>query len=275
MALGRSPVWTYCKRRDCESGGVSEGGGDVSEGGWGGESSEGSAHTPHYALVMISISNLDFHYPSGEFRLAVPDLTVGDGETVAFIGPSGSGKTTLLNLIAGIRAPASGTVITAGSSIQSMSDAERRAFRVRHVGLVFQEFELLEYLSVLDNILLPYRISPALELTAAVRRRATELAEEVGLASLLGRYPERLSQGERQRVAVCRAVLPQPGLILADEPTGNLDPANKTKVLDILFAFAASQGSTLVAVTHDHDILERFDRSIDFKIYQRTADVAA
>jgi ABC-type lipoprotein export system ATPase subunit len=101
------------------------------------------------------------------------------------------------------------------------------------------------------------------------------LAEEVGLASLLDRHPERLSQGERQRVAVCRAVLPQPGLILADEPTGNLDPANKTKVLDILFAFAASQGSTLVAVTHDHDILDRFDRAIDFKAYQRTAEVAA
>ncbi len=224
---------------------------------------------------MISISNLEFHYPSGDFRLSIPDLTIGEGETVAFIGPSGSGKTTLLNLIAGIVSPARGTVITAGSAIDSMSDRERRAFRVRHVGLVFQEFELLEYLSVLDNILLPYRISPALELTGAVRRRAVALAEEVGLASLLDRYPERLSQGERQRVAVCRAVLPQPGLILADEPTGNLDPANKTKVLDILFAFAANQGSTLIAVTHDHDILDRFDRTIDFKAYQSTADVAA
>jgi putative ABC transport system ATP-binding protein len=269
----------YCRKNDCESGA------EVCEGSGGSEGSHRTPHcalrthyvprTTHYAPVMISISNLEFHYPSGTFRLSIPDLTIGEGETVAFIGPSGSGKTTLLNLIAGIATPARGTVTTAGSSIQSMSDGERRAFRVRHVGLVFQEFELLEYLSVLDNILLPYRISPALELTAAARQRATELAEEVGLASLLDRYPERLSQGERQRVAVCRAVLPQPGLILADEPTGNLDPANKTKVLDILFSFAADQGSTLVAVTHDHDILDRFDRAIDFKVYQRTADVAA
>ncbi|MEE8477865.1 MAG: ABC transporter ATP-binding protein, partial [Gemmatimonadales bacterium] len=231
--------------------------------------------TTHHAPIMISISNLEFNYPSGDFRLSIPDLTIGEGETVAFIGPSGSGKTTLLNLIAGIVAPGRGTVITAGSAIHSMSDRERRAFRVRRVGLVFQEFELLEYLSVLDNILLPYRISPALELTAAVRQRAVALAGEVGMASLLHRYPERLSQGERQRVAVCRAVLPQPGLILADEPTGNLDPANKTKVLDILFRFAEVQRSTLVAVTHDHDLLDRFDRAIDFKTYQRTADVAA
>jgi ABC-type lipoprotein export system ATPase subunit len=224
---------------------------------------------------MISISNLEFHYPSGDFRLAVTDLTIGDGETVAFVGPSGSGKTTLLNLIAGIIPPGEGSVTTAGSTMNTMSDRGRRAFRIRHIGLVFQEFELLEYLSVLDNILLPYRISPALELTSPVRKRAMALAEEVGLSNLLDRYPERLSQGERQRVAVCRAVLPQPGLILADEPTGNLDPANKTKVLDILFAFAANQGSTLVAVTHDHDILDRFDRAIDFKAYQRTTGVAA
>ncbi len=95
------------------------------------------------------------------------------------------------------------------------------------------------------------------------------------MGSLLHRYPELLSQGERQRVAVCRAVLPQPGLILADEPTGNLDPANKAKVLDILFTFAASQRSTLVAVTHDHDVIDRFDRTIDFKTYQRTADAVA
>ena len=224
---------------------------------------------------MISISTLQFHYPSGDFRLVVPDLTIGDGETVAFVGPSGSGKTTLLNLIAGIIPPGQGSVTTAGSTMSTMSDRARRAFRIRHIGLVFQEFELLEYLSVLDNVLLPYRISPALELTGAVRERAEALVREVGMGDLLDRYPERLSQGERQRVAVCRAVLPQPGLILADEPTGNLDPANKTKVLDILFAFAASQGSTLVAVTHDHDILGRFDRAIDFKIYQSTADVTA
>jgi putative ABC transport system ATP-binding protein len=224
---------------------------------------------------MIEFENIRFAYPRSAFRLAVASLRIEAGQKIVLIGPSGSGKTTLLNLIAGIIPPGEGRVTTAGSTMNTMSDRARRAFRIRHIGLVFQEFELLEYLSVLDNVLLPYRISPALELTGAVRERAEALVREVGMGDLLDRYPERLSQGERQRVAVCRAVLPQPGLILADEPTGNLDPANKTKVLDILFAFASSQGSTLVAVTHDHDILGRFDRAIDFKAYQSTAGVAA
>ena len=109
----------------------------------------------------------------------------------------------------------------------------------------------------------------------AVRSRARALADQVGLADKADRYPDELSQGERQRIAVCRAVLPQPGLLLADEPTGNLDPANKTRVLDVLFAFARDQGSTLVAVTHDHDLLSHFDRTIDFKDYHLLAESAA
>jgi putative ABC transport system ATP-binding protein len=134
--------------------------------------------------------------------------------------------------------------------------------------LVFQEFELLEYLTVADNILLPYRINAALRLDGAVRRRAGELAERVGIADKLGRHPRNLSQGERQRVAVCRAVLPRPALVLADEPTGNLDPANKDRVLKILFDYVAETGSTMLAVTHDHDILKRFGRVVDFKGFQ-------
>ena len=224
---------------------------------------------------MISISNLEFSYPSGDFRLAIPDLRIASGETVAFIGPSGSGKTTLLNLIAGIVTPGQGTVSCGDVIVGTLPDRRRREFRARHIGMVFQEFELLEYLTVLDNILLPYRITPALELTGAVRSRALALADQVGLADKADRYPDELSQGERQRIAVCRAVLPQPGLLLADEPTGNLDPANKMRVLDVLFAFARDQGSTLVAVTHDHDLLSHFDRTIDFKDYHLLAESAA
>jgi len=214
---------------------------------------------------MISVKDLRFRYSEGEFALYVPDLAVEVGEKVAIIGPSGSGKTTLLNLIAGIRTPQAGNVVTQGTEIGSLDDAARRDFRIRHIGLVFQEFELLEYLSVLDNILLPYRINRSLKLTKQVRQRAAELAEEVGIVGHLGRFVTRLSQGERQRVSVCRALLAQPPLILADEPTGNLDPTNKGRVLDILFDYVDRNDATLITVTHDHDLLPRFERVVDFK----------
>jgi len=214
---------------------------------------------------MISITDLRFRYSEGDFALKVPQLEVAAGERVAVIGPSGSGKTTLLNLIAGIRLPQQGRILTAQTEVNALSETERRNFRIQMVGLVFQEFELLEYLTVLDNVLLPYRINGALELTSEVRVRARVLAEEVGLSDKLKRYVDQLSQGERQRVAICRALLSNPKLILADEPTGNLDPANKDRVLDILFDYAEKQGATLITVTHDHDLLPRFERVIDFK----------
>jgi putative ABC transport system ATP-binding protein len=214
---------------------------------------------------MIRVSQLRFRYPEGDFALRVPELAVERGRAVAMIGPSGSGKTTLLSLMAGIRTPETGEILTAGTDLGSLDEPARRDFRIRTIGLVFQEFELLEYLSVLDNILLPYRISPALCLDGAVRERARELAHEVGIGDKLDRYANLLSQGEKQRVAVCRALLARPPLILADEPTGNLDPTNKDHVLDILFDYARSSEATLVTVTHDHDLLGRFDRVIDFK----------
>lgn len=215
-------------------------------------------------VLVIRIEELDFSYGVGAFRLVIDELSVGEGESVAFIGPSGSGKTTLLHLIAGIVTPASGRIEANGVDVTSLSDAGRRDFRIRNIGLVFQEFELLEYLSVLDNILLPYRINPALELSADVPDRARELAAEMGLADKLTRFPRKLSQGERQRVAVCRAVLPEPVVLMADEPTGNLDPANKGRVLDLLFDYAERTGTTLLTVTHDHDLLPRFGRVVDF-----------
>ena len=216
---------------------------------------------------MIGIRDLEFAYTDSDFRLRIAELSVAPATTTAFIGPSGSGKTTLLNLIAGILLPDRGTVETNGTVVTELSDRERRAFRVEGVGLVFQEFELLEYLSVLDNILLPYRINPALRLEPDVRQRAADLAERVGIADKLGRLPRRLSQGERQRVAVCRAVLTDPPLLLTDEPTGNLDPVNREKVLDILFDYVHESGTTLVSVTHDHEILERFQDVVDFRSF--------
>jgi putative ABC transport system ATP-binding protein len=220
---------------------------------------------------MITLSDLEFHYPDGEFSLRIPALEIETGETVAVIGPSGTGKTSFLNLVGGVVTASTGRVVHDNTDLSSLSDAERRAFRILNIGLVFQEFELLEYLTVFDNILLPYRIHSALRLSQAVKARAAELAAEVGISQDKGRYVDQLSQGERQRVAICRALLPRPRLILADEPTGNLDPRNKGRVLDILFDYVQRERATLLTVTHDHDLLDRFERVVDFSRFHMEA----
>ena len=224
---------------------------------------------------MISVSDLRFSYPGGEFELIVPDLRVGQGEKLAVIGPSGSGKTTLLHLMAGIRLPQTGTVTTDGVKVTSLDDGARRDFRIRRIGMVFQEFELLEYLTVLDNILLPFRINGSLKLDGSVRTRAVNLAEQVGLGDKTNRLSTQLSHGEKQRVAVCRALIAEPVLLLADEPTGNLDPNNTQRVLDILIEAADATGATLVTVTHDHDLLPKFDRYVDVMDLLRRAETEA
>jgi ABC-type lipoprotein export system ATPase subunit len=216
---------------------------------------------------MIQLRDLNFEYGDGGFTLRVSELSVERGEQIAIVGPSGSGKTTLLHLISGIVLPQRGSVKIGGADWLALADAERRALRIQQIGLVFQEFELLEYLRVFDNILLPYQIHRALRLDPASRARAADLAEQMGVGSQLERYPTQLSQGEKQRVAVCRALVTEPDLILADEPTGNLDPANKQRVLERLIECAERRNATLVLVTHDHDLLGRFDRVIDVKSF--------
>jgi putative ABC transport system ATP-binding protein len=213
---------------------------------------------------MIGIRDLHFRYPGASFSLHIPEFHVGSGERLAIVGPSGAGKTTLLKLVAGILPPRRGTIHVDGTRLEVLGDAERRNFRITRIGFVFQELELLEYLDVMDNILHTYRINPVLRLDGEVRGRARQLAEEVGLADKLKRMPRELSQGERQRVAVCRALLPDPALILADEATGNLDPANKVRILELLFRACEARGTSLLAVTHDHELLPRFDRVVDF-----------
>ena len=211
---------------------------------------------------MIAIEQVSFHYPHSSFTLRVPGLRVGVGEKVALVGPSGSGKTTLLHLIAGILLPDTGNIAVGETRPHQLNDAQRRAFRIATLGLVFQDFQLLEALDVLENILLPYRINPALNLTGEVRERARQLARETGLEPRLRHRPGRLSQGEKQRTALCRALITQPRYLLADEPTGNLDPQAKTRVLDLLFEQCARVKATLLMVTHDVGLLNRFDRAI-------------
>jgi len=217
---------------------------------------------------MINISGLAFRYPDGEFQLRVPEFAVAEGEKIAVIGPSGSGKTTLLNLIAGILQPAGGTVEVGDVRVDALTDSERRNFRITNIGFVFQDFELLDYLNVLDNILHPYRITGALMLDGEVRARAAMLAESMGIGNKLKRLVNDLSQGEKQRAAICRALAPWPKVILADEATGNLDPTNKSRILDLLFRSVDEHNATLLAVTHDHDLLKRFDRVIDFEDFR-------
>ncbi len=217
---------------------------------------------------MLEIHSLAFKYPKTGFCLQVPKLDVARGEKVAVIGPSGSGKTTLLNLVAGILVAEAGRVTIDGVAMNALDDAQRRRFRIARIGFVFQDFRLLDYLSVFDNILHPYRITPALQLDADVRKHAVDLAERMGIGDKLNRPVQNLSQGEQQRTAICRALLPRPGLILADEATGNLDPDNKLHILDLLFERVDHSASALLAVTHDHELLPRFDRVVDFRDFR-------
>ena len=217
---------------------------------------------------MINITHLNFKYPDSNFKLLIDRFEVEEGERVAVIGPSGSGKTTLLNLISGILPTTNGDVRVGDFDVNKLNDNQRRNFRISHIGFIFQDFELLDYLTVMDNILHPYRITKALKLDSMVKKRAADLADQMGIGDKLKRKPAALSQGEQQRVAICRALLPKPRLLLADEATGNLDPENKTKILDLLFKSVAMENATLLAVTHDHELLPKFDRVIDFKEFR-------
>jgi putative ABC transport system ATP-binding protein len=212
---------------------------------------------------MIVVKDMLFHYRGNGFELRIADLVIMKGEKVAIVGPSGSGKTTLISLLSGILVPESGSIKIEGLDFADLAVEDRQDFRAVRMGLVFQEFELLEYLKVLDNILLPYRINPVLELDNAVRERARQLAQDVGLGNKLHRFPRHLSQGERQRSAVCRALVARPALLFGDEPTGNLDPGNRDHVMDILFDYSAKTEAPLIVVTHDAELIQRFDRTID------------
>ena len=214
----------------------------------------------------IQISNLKFSYASaGGFRMFIPRLDIAAGECVAIVGPSGSGKTTLLNLMAGTFVPRSGEINVAGQRLNKMTEGARRRFRIDQVGQVFQAFELLEYLSVSENILLPRLIDPDGKKNSDAQQRIQSLLASVGLQDKADKTPGELSHGERQRVAVCRAMFNRPALLLADEPTGNLDQANKQNVVELLIRQAKEHDSMLLMVTHDHSMLEAFERVIDFQ----------
>jgi putative ABC transport system ATP-binding protein len=181
-------------------------------------------------------------------------LHVENGEAVAIMGPSGSGKSTLLNLLAGLDRPSSGTVTVAGQRIDALSEGALARFRARHIGIVFQFFNLLEDLTVLDNVLLPAQLAGISRRRAS--HRAEQLLERTGIARYRDGYPARLSGGQRQRVAIARALVNSPRLLLADEPTGALDTATGQEVSALLRELNA-EGQSLVLVTHDPYLAER------------------
>ncbi len=220
--------------------------------------------TSTIAEVEIAIQGLKFEWPKSGFRLAIDSLDIPRGKKVAVVGPSGSGKTTLLNLMAGIISPETGEIRVAGHAVHELSDAARRRFRVSQIGMVFQQFELVPYLRAEDNILLPYLLNSSLRLDSAVRSRARELMKATGISDRARSFPAGMSQGEQQRLALCRALVTEPTLILADEPTGNLDSANKVRVIDLMMREVDSRRMTLVMVTHDTSMIDRFDTVFDF-----------
>jgi putative ABC transport system ATP-binding protein len=180
------------------------------------------------------------------------------GETVAIVGVSGSGKSTLLGLLAGLDTPTQGAVRLAGEDLGSLDEDGRAALRGRMLGFVFQSFQLLGSLTALENVMLPLELTGDRE----ARSKARELLERVGLGERLTHYPKQLSGGEQQRVAIARAFASGPRLLLADEPTGNLDAATGERIADLLFALNREHGTTLLLVTHDEQISMRCARTL-------------
>jgi putative ABC transport system ATP-binding protein len=211
--------------------------------------------------TVLQVEGLGKDVASGESTLTILDgigFTVSAGESVAIVGASGSGKSTLLGLMAGLDLPTRGSVRLAGQDLSALDEDGRAALRGRELGFVFQSFHLLQPLTALENAMLP------LELLGGADPQATAEAmlARVGLADRLGHYPKHLSGGEQQRVALARAFAVHPRLLLADEPTGNLDAATGRQVIDLMFAMNAEQGTTLVLVTHDETLASRCGRTL-------------
>lgn len=213
---------------------------------------------------MISIENVTKSYetPAGEFpALCGIDLQIPAGQLTAIVGKSGSGKSTLLNLIAGIDRPSSGKVIVHGTSIGEFSENRLAAWRGQNIGLVFQFFQLMPTLTAAENVMLPMDFVKAIP-PGLRRRRALQLLSEVGIERHADKLPAALSGGEQQRVAIARALANDPAVLLADEPTGNLD-SHTSAAIGAIFAALARGGKTVLIVTHERDVAALSDRTIE------------
>lgn len=217
----------------------------------------------------LSLEDVRFRWPGrASFGLAVPEFHLAQGESVLLLGESGSGKSTLLSLVCGIVTADAGRVAVAGTDLAGLRAGARDRFRAEQIGVIFQQFNLLPYASVSDNIHLPLRFAPKRRKRARAGS-ASDLCQALGLPSgILTTAAGRLSVGQQQRVAVARALIGQPPLIVADEPTSALDAATQDNFLGLLFAQTAATGSSLVMVSHDERLGHRFDRVV------RLSDIA-
>ena len=209
--------------------------------------------------IIVSVAGLGKTVPTGAHGLTILDdisFDVRAGEAVAIVGVSGSGKSTLLGLLAGLDTPTAGRVRVDGHELHALDEDGRAALRGRMVGFVFQSFQLLPAMTALENVMLPLELAG----DASAERAARAMLDRVGLSERLTHYPKQLSGGEQQRVAIARAFVTRPSLLLADEPTGNLDAATGLQIIDLMFELNREHGTTLLLVTHDEGLSRRCDR---------------
>ena len=224
---------------------------------------------------IIQLSNLSKSYREGEKThtvLQAVDLDIAAGEILILLGRSGSGKSTLLNLIGGIDLPSSGEIVIDGRPLTRLPERERTLFRRRHIGFVFQFFNLIPTLTVQENLLLPLELNGHIGQSA--RDRALNLLEEVGLADRAGSFPDRLSGGEQQRVAIARALVHDPLIVLADEPTGNLDYDTGLQVVNLLDRLVRRRHKTMIMATHSREVIGLADRILTVTAGQLAATSA-
>lgn len=215
----------------------------------------------HSSTIIVQAAKLGKQVRSPEGRLTILeniDLSIHHGESLAIVGVSGSGKSTLLGILAGLDTPTSGRVVLDGTDLNTLDEDGRARLRNQRVGFVFQSFQLLPSLTALENVMLPLELAGKTDPDEQARERLSE----VGLAERLYHYPNQLSGGEQQRVAIARAFAGEPGILFADEPTGNLDQKTAQQIIDLLFRLNRNRGTTLVLVTHDSTIADHCDRRL-------------
>lgn len=213
---------------------------------------------------MITLSHLTMRLAGGGHQITILDdvtLAIPDRQRVAIVGPSGSGKSTLLGLIAGLDRPTSGSITLDGTDISRMRESDLARYRRDHIGYIFQSFHLIPTLTALENVLVPLELSGA----SGARDSAADLLKSVGLEQRLHHYPVQLSGGEQQRVAVARSFACRPPILLADEPTGNLDSATGQQIMNLLLSLHREYGTTLVLVTHDRAMAASMERVITLR----------
>lgn len=214
--------------------------------------------------MSLLIQNISKSFSQGENQIKVLqnlEAQIHQGELVAIVGQSGSGKSTLLSILAGLERPDQGSIQIDGKSMSNMSEKEITDFRAHHIAVVFQQYHLVSHLTALENVMLPLEILGRVE----AEKKAKELLDDVGLSHRLHHFPNQLSGGECQRVAIARALVVEPKLLLADEPSGNLDTETGEKVMEKFFSAAKKYGATTVLVTHSPELAKRCERVLELK----------